>query len=99
MARLVLEGTWEEIAAHAQEFVGKRLRVIVGPGTEKVQELETMEEEAVRTRQELADYMKRNPHLSDSEAIVRYGRCGPMYGMPFVDDTGIEPKDEPHTDQ
>lgn len=89
MAQQVLEGTWEEIAAHAQEFVGKRLRVIVEPGIEEAQNLETMEEEAVRTRQELADYMKRNPHLSDAEAIIRYGKCGPVYGMPFVDDSQI----------
>lgn len=69
MARLVLEGTWEEIAAHAQGFVGKRLTVIVEP-----QDLETLEEEALRTRQKLAGYMKRNPHLSDTEAILRYGK-------------------------
>jgi hypothetical protein len=36
MARIeVLEGTWEELAAHADEFKGRRLRLIVLPeGTE-----------------------------------------------------------------
>ncbi len=29
MAHLVLEGTWEEIAAHADAFVGKRLKVVI----------------------------------------------------------------------
>ena len=29
MAHLVLEGTWEEITAHADELTGKRLKVIV----------------------------------------------------------------------
>ena len=31
MAQQVLEGTWEEIAAHADELTGKRLKLIIEP--------------------------------------------------------------------
>jgi len=31
MESLVFEGTWEELAAHADQFKGKRLRVMVLP--------------------------------------------------------------------
>lgn len=55
---------------------------------------ETPEEETLRTRQEMAEYVKRNPDVSDTIAILRYGRSGPMYGMPFVDDSDIQPDDE-----
>lgn len=55
---------------------------------------ETPEEEMLRTRQEMAEYVKRNPGVSDTVAILRYGRSGPMYGMPFVDDSDIRPDDE-----
>ena len=96
MAQQVLEGTWEEIAAHADELKGKRLIVIVEPGIDELQELETIEEEALRTRQELAEFQARNPGLSDTEAILRYGRCGPMYGMPFVDDSQVGMNDDKH---
>ena len=96
MAQQILEGTWEEIAAHADELRGKRLTVIVEPEMIDSQELETMEEEALRTRQELAEFQARNPGLSDTEAILRYGRCGPMYGMPFVDDSQVGMNDDKH---
>lgn len=93
MARLVLEGTWKEIAAHADDFTGMRLKVIVEPETSDPQERDVLEE-ALRTRQEMAEFQARNPHLSESEAILRYGRCGPVYGMPFVDDLDTRPDDE-----
>ena len=96
MAQQILEGTWEEIAAHADELRGKRLTVIVEPEMIDSQELETMEEEALSTRQELAEFQARNPGLSDTEAILRYGRCGPMYGMPFVDDSQVGMNDDKH---
>ena len=63
------------------------------PETDEPQ-FETPEEETLRTRQEMAECVKRNPGVSDTVAILRYGRSGPMYGMPFVDDSDIRPDDE-----
>lgn len=91
MAQQVLEGTWEEIAAHAPEFSGKRLKVVVeadttdsfdgiprvGPPNEGMQ---TALRE-IRERQ-----AGRRQTLGDSVAIVRYGRTGPMYSMEPQDD-------------
>lgn len=57
-------------------------------------QFETPEEETLRTRQEMVEYVKRNLGVSDTAAILKYGRSGPMYGMPFVDDSHIRPDDE-----
>lgn len=86
MAALVLEGTWEEIAAHADELAGKRLTVIV--------EAETAEEEThipvvgppnegmLTALREIEDrQVSRRQTLGNSVEIVRQGRTGPLYGM------------------
>lgn len=80
MARQVLEGTWEEIAAHADELTGKRVRVIVEPETviEAVAPNFAMLN-AMREADEIQKGM--NPKLeSDGVAILREGRQGAMYG-------------------
>jgi hypothetical protein len=65
MARIeILEGTWEELAAHAEAFKGRRLRLIVLP-----EETETMvpppEETVLREAAERlfaeADSLERTP--------------------------------------
>ena len=86
MAAQVLEGTWEEIAAYADDFVGKRLTVIV-------------EEEAVEDKmvipvvgppnegmlaalKEIEESQKNRRQTSGNGVeIVRQGRTGPLYGM------------------
>jgi hypothetical protein len=65
MARLeVLEGTWEELAAHAGEFKGRRLRVIILPTEDKVAgagtDQTTLRETAMRLFTE-ADTIAREP--------------------------------------
>ena len=138
MARLVLEGTWEEIAAHAEELAGKRIKVIVE--TEAISSVPTPNYAALDAMREadeiqqgmnpkpanlaeaseiaespnvgptnlgppnekmlgilrdIAERQKGRPYTKgDSVAIVRYGRSGPMYGMPYVDDMWIQPDDE-----
>lgn len=71
---LELEGTWEEITAHAPEFSGHRLRVTVlpvgsGPSDSRLDFLQEIEE---RSR-------FINPKL-DSHDLLREGREGAMYG-------------------
>ncbi len=65
MERLeVLEGTWEELAAHAEEFKGRKLRLIVLPAeTTSVQhpaDKTALREAAARLLSE-ADHLERGP--------------------------------------
>ncbi len=80
MTHLVLEGTWEEIAAHADELAGKRLRVIVEPET--VLGAVTPNFAMLNAMREADEVQKgMNPKLgSDGVAILREGRQGAMYG-------------------
>lgn len=78
---LELEGTWEEIAAHAHEFTGKRLKVSIedlAPPTAVQPNWKMLE--AMRLADEIQQGMNPRPD-SDGVVIVRYGRTGPMYGM------------------
>ncbi len=86
MAQQILEGTWEEIAAHAEELAGKRLTVIVEP---EAAELEMdipvvgpPNEGMLAALQEIEARQKdRQQTLGNSVEIVRQGRTGPLYGM------------------
>ena len=91
MAAQVLEGTWEEIAAHADELAGKRLKVIVeadssggaeqpnvGPPNEKALAILAMLAERQQGRRETSG--------EDTQRMIREGRAGGMYGLEPVDD-------------
>jgi hypothetical protein len=65
MAHLeILEGTWEELATHAEKFKGRRLRVIVLPleaaATKASADQATLHETAIRLLSE-ADTIEREP--------------------------------------
>ncbi len=85
MAQQVLEGTWEEIAAHAHEFTGKRLKVSIDdtPSLRAVQHNVKMLE-AMQAAEEIQKGMNPKPD-SDGVAIVREGRRGAMYGDALTD--------------
>ena len=73
-ALLELEGTWEEIAAHAPEFSGHRLRVTVlpagsGPSDPRLDFL-----------QEIEDRSRSMDPKPDSRDLLREGREGAMSG-------------------
>jgi len=80
MATQTLEGTWEEIAARADELAGKRVKVSIEtdlPQTAVVPNLKMLE--AMRAADEIQRGM--NPKAgSDGVAIIRDGRRGDMYG-------------------
>ncbi len=81
MAQQVLEGTWGEIAAHAHEFTGKRLKVVVADTTSPTAVQPNWKMlEAMHQAEEIQRDMNPKPD-SDGVAIVRYGRTGPMYSM------------------
>jgi hypothetical protein len=81
---LELEGTWEEIAAHAAELAGRRVCVIVLDSAENGQEEEAMSPAhcfaaAMREAEELEKETPLTP-VADSVALVREARAGAMYG-------------------
>lgn len=78
METLVLEGTWDEIAAHATEFNGRRLRVTV-----------ISEEQTDRPNQKMRAIMKqvkakqaamRFTDGSNTVDMLRSARNGAMFG-------------------
>ena len=80
MATQVLEGTWEEIAAHADELAGKRVRVSVEEDAPQAAVPPNMKMlNAMRAAEEIQRGMNPRPE-SDGVAIIREGRQGAMYG-------------------
>ena len=96
MAQQVLEGTWEEIAAHADELVGKRMKVIVETDTPQGIEPPYMgspnvgppNEKALAVLAEITERQKGRRETSgeDTLRIIREGRSGGMYGLEPSDD-------------
>ena len=87
MATQTLEGTWEEIAAHADELADKHLKVIyevegaeavnvgppnVGPPNEKM----------LNVLREIEEHQKGMRYTSseDTQNLIRQARNGGMYG-------------------
>jgi hypothetical protein len=78
-----LEGTWEEIAAHAAELAGRRVRLTVlaednGQRGRAVQPNETMLL-AMQEAERIQEGMSPRPG-GDSQAYIREARAGAMYG-------------------
>lgn len=85
MAHLVLEGTWEEIIAHAPELAGtgKQMKLLV-PAEEHPKDLGVLHPnkamlQAMREAEEIQRGMNPKPG-SDAVAIIREGRAGELYG-------------------
>jgi hypothetical protein len=81
---LELEGTWEEIAAHAAELAGRRVRVTVLDAAENRQGVEAISpaERFAAAMRELESSDQDMPLTpgGDSVALVREARAGAMYG-------------------
>lgn len=92
MAALVLEGTWEEISAHAGELAGKRLRVIVDTGTQTpltpdIPVVGPPNEGMLAVLREIEERQKNRLEThGDSVNIIRQGRTGPLYGRESISD-------------
>jgi hypothetical protein len=74
-----VEGTWEEILGHANEFRGKRLRVTVIGEKEAALPNEAM----LASLREIAAIQSGMSPTSgeDSESLLRKAREGGMYGI------------------
>ena len=76
MLEQVFEGTWQDLAAHADEFEGKQLRltVVEEPPRQNYQMLEVM--------LRIAERDKDRPLTSgdDTQKLLREARDGKMYG-------------------
>jgi len=95
MARLVLEGTWEEIAAHADDFIGMRLKVIVEEVSEADESpnigppnLGPPNEPALQMLRELEKRQQGRRYTSGegTQDLIRQARNGGMYGRKPLDE-------------
>ncbi len=96
MATQVLEGTWEEIAAHAEELAGKRLRVIVETDAPEAVEQPNVgppnmgppNEQALAILALIAERQqgRRETSGEDTQRLIREGRAGGMYGLEPISD-------------
>ena len=73
-ASLELEGTWEEIAAHAPDFAGRRLRVTVLPN------IQSQDDPRLRVLQEIEVRSQTMNPKPDERDYLREGRAGAMFG-------------------
>ena len=70
----ILEGTWDELAARAEEFKGRRLKLIVLPAEPEVSGTaanETTLQEAARRLFTEADNIEREPGRPSSDPYTR----------------------------
>ncbi len=96
MAQQVIEGTWEEIAAHADELIGRRLKVVIEPEEAKISEppnigppnLGPPNEAALRMLQELEERQQGRRYTSGegTQDMIRQARNGGMYGREPLDE-------------
>ena len=89
MAQQVLEGTWEEITAYAEYFIGKRLKVVVEevskadePPNIGPPNLGPPNEAALRMLEELEERQQGRRYTSGegTQDLIRQARNGGMYG-------------------
>ena len=78
MLEEVLEGTWEEIAQHADELAGKRVRLTVLDEAPAVRPNEAM----LAALRAIEERSKDMPFTSgeDTQRLLREARAGAMYG-------------------
>jgi hypothetical protein len=80
----IIEGTWEEIALHARELRGKRMKVMVlpdevGSTTPAARRPNEAALEAMPQADQIQEGMNPKPG-SDSVTLIREGRAGAMWG-------------------
>ncbi len=78
METTVLEGTWEEIAQHAGEFAGRRLKVTIIED-EPQRQPNRKGLEAIRRVKKIQKDM-RETDGADSLETLRRGRAGEIFG-------------------
>ena len=96
MATHVLEGTWEEIVAHASELIGNRLKVIVETDTPEAVEPPNVgppdvgppNEQMLGILRDIAERQKGRRFTSgeDTQELIRQARNGGMYGLEPADE-------------
>lgn len=78
MATETIEGTWEEIARHAPDFIGRKVRLTILDDEEAPKPNEAMLE-ALRKVSERSKTMPVSPD-DDTLKMIREARSGGMFG-------------------
>lgn len=81
----VYEGTWEEVAAHAEDFAGKHVRLTVVEEAPPKPEPNHALLELLHQTEELQRGM-RFTDGSDTQRLLREARSGAMYGYEPIED-------------
>lgn len=85
MDEQVYEGTWEEVAAHAEDFAGKHVRLTVVDETPPTPKPNYALLELLRKTEELQRGMRLTDG-SDTQRLLREARSGAMYGYEPIED-------------
>ena len=83
MLEEVLEGTWEEIAQHADELAGKRVRLtVLEEAREEARAAPRPNEAMLEALRKIAARNAGKPLTSgaDTQRLLREARAGAMYG-------------------
>jgi hypothetical protein len=77
----VIEGTWDELAAHAEELRAYPKLTLIVPPVEETSQV-APNEKALAALREIARRQEGRRHTdgSQTERIIREGRAGAMYG-------------------
>ena len=89
MKSSVIEGTWDELATHADELRRyPKLTLIVPEPAEETQPAPVPNQKMLDILQEIAERQKRRPHTSpvDTDRLIRQARAGGMYGLESSED-------------
>jgi len=91
MAQQILEGTWEEIVAHADELTGKHIKVIVEATVPETVEQPNVgppnmgppNEQMLGILRDIAERQEGTQYTSGegTQELIRQARNGGMYGM------------------
>lgn len=78
MATQVLEGTWEEITRHAQDFVGRKVRITILEDEVSLKP----NYEMLEALRKVSERSKNMPVSSDENTLklIRLARSGGMFG-------------------
>jgi hypothetical protein len=78
MATQILEGTWEEVALHAKNFIGRKVRVTVLDD----EMLRTPNNKMLTALRKVSKRSENMPVSSDAETLkmIRNARSGGMFG-------------------
>ena len=81
MKSSVIEGTWDKLAAHAEDLRRYPKLTLIVPESEEP--APAVNQRMLDALNEIAEHQKGRPHTSpaDTDRLIRQARAGGMYGL------------------